>query len=494
MQGQILIVVLLVLFSIVPIAIAIVYPHNLNDDSFITLTFAKNLAAGKGFIYNQPPAVLGTTTPLFTLIVGGLGFVFGREVLVQIAIFITALCCLGIPWIFYIYRKAWQMADWQVLILCLVVNGSLWIGFLGMEAYLFSFLLVLAFSLFLNHDRGWCGFVVGLLFLTRGEGVLILAVTATTMFLESLSINEKKIDLASFFKGLLKLASGFLIPVLVWVVCAWLKFQAILPNTLRAKQAQGDNQFGVPFLYRLFTEWLPGWGRAFALGGKFSFINFWWLLVIAGLVYIVLKNRRWLMFLGWILLYISGYSLLNVSAYWWYQLPILFVMNLLFGLGLIFVIELIMNHISRHKIARLISVSLVLWVGVILGSSTFATINAYEGDPRGPYYIKLSAWFNENSDPSESIAFIEIGYLGFFTDNQIIDLAGLVTPDIVPYVSKGDFSWGFWHHEPDYYIHLPEFDWALGDIQQDPRFEINYELVYQTPGFTVSDFLVYKRR
>ncbi len=41
--------------------------QHLNDDSFITLTYAKNLAQGNGFVYNQPPATLGTTTPLFTI-------------------------------------------------------------------------------------------------------------------------------------------------------------------------------------------------------------------------------------------------------------------------------------------------------------------------------------------------------------------------------------------------------------------------------------------
>lgn len=43
------------------------------DDAYITFRYARNLLAGQGFVYNPGEAVLGTTTPLYTLLLAGLG-------------------------------------------------------------------------------------------------------------------------------------------------------------------------------------------------------------------------------------------------------------------------------------------------------------------------------------------------------------------------------------------------------------------------------------
>ena len=83
--------------------------------------------------------------------------------------------------------------------------------------------------------------------------------------------------------------------------------------------------------------------------------------------------------------------------------------------------------------------------------------------------------------------------MGYYTDNRIVDLAGLVTADIVPHVAQGDFAWGFWRYEPDYYVYLPDFDWALASIRSDPRFDREYHSIAVLPGPGQTDFVIYKR-
>lgn len=92
------------------------------------------------------------------------------------------------------------------------------------------------------------------------------------------------------------------------------------------------------------------------------------------------------------------------------------------------------------------------------------------------------------------MAYIEIGYLGYYTDNRIIDLAGLTLPDLVPHIAEGDFAYGFWHYTPDYYVYLPEFDWALGNIRANPEFDRQYQPVVTLPGPSESDFVIYRHR
>ncbi|HET9481188.1 MAG TPA: hypothetical protein VFP98_05475, partial [Candidatus Polarisedimenticolia bacterium] len=49
------------------------------EDALITFRYAANLAEGLGFVYNAGERVLGTTTPLFTLLLGGIGALAGPD-------------------------------------------------------------------------------------------------------------------------------------------------------------------------------------------------------------------------------------------------------------------------------------------------------------------------------------------------------------------------------------------------------------------------------
>jgi hypothetical protein len=65
-----------ILVAIVVLARLIPGPRTI-DDSYITFRYAHNLLAGQGFTYNPGEAVLGTTTPLYTLLMVGLGALTG---------------------------------------------------------------------------------------------------------------------------------------------------------------------------------------------------------------------------------------------------------------------------------------------------------------------------------------------------------------------------------------------------------------------------------
>lgn len=476
--------------SLVPLITAYRYPAYLNDDSYITFTYAKNLASGNGFVFNHPPAVLGTTTPLLTVAIAGLALIFPQIDIPVFAVYLTALCWLGILWTFFFFRDEWGLENWQVCILALVLIGTGWINYLGMEAYLFAFLLILALSLFFSKHYGLTGFLVGLLFLTRGEGVLMLAVLIIAITVQHW-VTKRSID-NKLAWIIMKLVIGFACPVLIWAIYARFTFGSFLPSTLATKQAYIQHGFGRPLLLRLTEEWLPRWGNSFALGGL-PFVNFWWVVVIIGFIDVLLRKRRWLILLVWVILYILGYTLLNVSAAYWYQLPILFVQNLLFALGIIKIIEFLTQKIKPRNLAWGVSILFTILMIVILSVPTFNGILEYQGDSRGESYSALSQWFYENTEPSESIAFIEIGYLGYFTDNRIIDLAGLVLPDVIPHIAEGDFEWGFWKYEPDYYVYLADFDWALADIRADSRFGQEYQPVATLSGPRETDFIIFER-
>jgi len=309
----------------------------LNDDTYITLTYAKNLAAGRGFVYNHPPPTLGTTTPLLALLVSGLGVLIPSVESAVLAVFLTACCWAGIGWIFLLFRQSWKLRLWEVLIITLVLLSTGWIGFLGMEAYLFAFLLVLTLSLFYTERYFLAGFLGGILYLARGEGILVLGLMGLVQIFR-LRRRNLRVLRWNDFKPPVILGLGGLLPLSLWGVYALSTFGQVVPNTLAAKQAQGQMATAIPFLRRLLREWLPSWGRVLSVGGM-SFASVWWLFVGLGIIHVWFRRRQWMIFLVWIAFYIIGYTALQVSAYWWYQLPVHFVAQLLFALGLTVVIH-----------------------------------------------------------------------------------------------------------------------------------------------------------
>jgi arabinofuranosyltransferase len=480
----------LALASLLPLY-GVVYHHEwLNDDTYITLAYVKNLVAGHGFVFNAPPPTLGTTTPLLALLVAGAGVLWRGADLVLVAVTLTALCWIGCGWLWLVFHQAWGLTRGQAVLVGLVVILSGWNAYLGMEAYLFAFLLVLACSLFYAGHDFLAGLITGLLFLTRGEGALVAGLLAAIGFLFPRS--------GSRLLSPARVAAGFLAPILLWALYAQATFGRVLPDTLAAKQAQAASGSWPLLSTRLFVEWVPSWQRQFALLGS-PFLNLWWVLVAAGVWRAARRQPRWLIWPVWMVLYVAAYSALRVPAYWWYQAPVTFALHLSFALGLLALVEGL-GRLARHprwgwggrlQWAPVIAAALAL---AVLGRPLVQSELVDTSYARGRGYLALAGWLNANTRPVESVAYIEVGYLGYYTDNRIIDLGGLVTPDIAPHVAQHDFAWGFWHYQPDYYVWQPDFDWALGTIRADPRFAASYESIATVPGFGQPDLIIYRRK
>ena len=48
--------------------------------------------------------------------------------------------------------------------------------------------------------------------------------------------------------------------------------------------------------------------------------------------------------------------------------------------------------------------------------------------------VKTAKWINQNTNPDVIVGAHDIGALGFFGNRKIVDLAGLISPDVIPFI------------------------------------------------------------
>ena len=482
-------VYILLFCSLVPIVAALRVDHRLiGDDPLITLTYAKNIAAGHGFVFNHGDPVLGTTTPLFALVVGGLMALFPGVPGTAIAVWTTAVCWLGLIWSFYFFRDAFGIPVSTAVWIGAAIAASGWVPHLGMEAYPFALLLVATLGMAYGRRPLLAGILGGLLFLTRGEGILFVSLAALAgWWVRARKDRERSSSLLRSTPFLMAL--GFLIPLGLWALYAMPTFGNIFPNTLAAKIAQVDSGLWPAFQTRLIGDWVPGWKIGPSLG--FPLLNLFFVLVAGGLVRLARTYPRLRVLPVWAVVYGSGYALLGVPGYPWYRLPIEFVLIVLLASGLEGLASLFGSAHAQPWRRVVAHVPGVVVIGLLFGS----TLDAIRTPPvheKDRAYFKMAAWFDENGSAGERIAYMEVGYLGYYTDLGIVDLVGLVTPDLTHRVAARDFTSGFWEAEPEYLVSLEGSRFIL-PILNNPDFAPRYERVAELDGFEGLGLSVFRR-
>ncbi len=434
----------LLLLSLLPVAQTWSLRHTLLiDDALITLTYARNLAEGNGFVFNAPPAVLGTTTPLWALLCAASHFLLPRVELTTLAVLGSGCCWLASIWTLFFFRREFSLSSRAVFLGAAVIACLNWPETLGMEGYLFMFLLLLCLGFhFSNHPMA-AGVTTSLLFLTRGEGILMIFVLGAALLLPKL-MHRRPASLA----GIARLLLGFTLPLVAWSLYALPTFGHVIPNTLAAKLAQARSGLWPTFWSRFWTNWLPTWHAEWHFGTPW--LNLWLVLALVGIWIVVRQRKPMALLLGWGFLYFVGYSLLGVAAYGWYLLPVTWVAGLAVAEGAAAITRCLDRFAGKRlhpiPVGWLLS---VVWVAMMT-IPVVATIRSFRPHPKYPVYREMCRWFDAHATPRQSIAFFEVGYLGYYTKNPIVDQVGLVTAGFVPAIARRDFSSVFWTFRPDY--------------------------------------------
>ena len=467
------------------------------DDAWIHFQFARNLARGDGFSFNPGHATAGSTAPLWTALLAALYLVGGEfPVAGQL---LSGACFLAVLAATYALGKRLTGERWAGWLAGMVVaaNGRMvWAGLSGLETCLFAALSLLAIRAHLNDRaalrlrtfrppqgaprryRLCTAALFGLAALARPEGYLLFALSLAD-FMWSIAHAPRTTHHASrithhaprttHHASLITFhvsrfthhVSRFTFHALRIIVLPTALFTAnvfpyltfslhtsghLLPNTYHAKAVFDfrpdldflslaarylilDNPLLLPFyvlglgallspvLRRTVHPWPKGPAPSLPRGAPL--LSLW--SVGLPLVYAFLHAA----------LYQHGR----------YLIPLIPCNAVVGVVGLLAARRLATRRGYRWRgspTALVVLVSLLVVAGTAWRLPTMARLYAWNVDNVNDMHVAIGHWVAAHAPPDAVLALNDVGAITYVSERPVVDLAGLVTPEVVPLLRVPD--------------------------------------------------------
>ena len=415
------------------------------DDGWIHQTYARNFAATGRWEYVPGAVSAGSTAPLWTL-----WLAVGYLLRLPYGVWVFGSGWLALGWTGIAGMKLWQKLwvkeahlGWVAGILIVTAWQLVWAAGSGMETLPFVALGLTILIHYLDTIQSTItakrvvtlGALCGILMLIRPDGLLLLLLIFVGLLWHSEGIKQAGIN-----AGIFLIAT--IIPLLPYFVLNYIGGGTILPNTFYAKQTEYAILLAQPLPLR-FLRLLY-----FSLGGA---ENGW-----QGI-----SGAHWILLVGWMiagihalkndlterhfahtipLLWAGGHVLL----YAWrlpvtyqhgrYLLPALPISILYGWRGWVELFQHSWLRAGRWgRVMRNAGIGVItlLWgFFLLVGGGQYATDVAFINGEM----VQIAHWLNDNTPPDALIASHDIGAIGYFTQRPILDLAGLISPEIIPFL------------------------------------------------------------
>lgn len=471
------------------------------DDAYITFRYARNLLAGDGFVFNPGERVLGTTTPMFTFLMAGLGLFAGgvNAPFPELALGASAIADglnavallaigrrLGAAWAGVGTALAWAIAPFSV---------TFAIG--GLETSVYILLLLAACWAYLEKRHALASLLGALSLLTRPDALLLVG----PLILDRLFFAPRRGSRRVQLKEILH----FALPLAAWGVFAWVYFGSPFPQTVAAKSEAYQIE-SLTALVRLLQHYATPFLEHLTFGLGWIAIG---LVLYPFLSFVGWRHARKHEPAAWVFaafpwIYFLVFSVANPFIFRWYLTPPLPFYILFILIGLFHLLRQFVDWANRKtKIPNLTHSILA----VLLVFSPFALL--LHGwtllHPHGPQrptpemaWIELELMYRQVAEqlapalamqPSATLAASDVGVLGYYTGAPILDLVGLNSREPLAYYPLdpelfGDFIYAV---SPDlvidqqpYYVVILEIYGRYG-LLKDERFFEQYELIYEIP-------------
>jgi hypothetical protein len=487
-------------------------PHPV-DDAFITFRYALNLMDGQGLVYNAGESVLGTSAPLYAILLTAAAKLTGSRSFPDLALWLNALAdTVSVGLVFLILRRLGLALGPAILASLLVAFSPFAIRYSigGMETSVLTAVCLLSALLYLRGHRLAPYHLAGL---AAGFRPDVLAFGAALLIGETW--RSKRVPWRS------------LVVLGVWVgfgmLMLWAVYGEPLPHSVLAKAHQvyrvdpETNFLQHVFLFSsLSFTGAQGFGARGLVVSPAPALNALALVAFLPLAALCAMGAargardepRSSAFFIYLVGFTFTYSLLGLRGSLmaeWYLVPLVpFWLILLFS-GLAAVGQEVQRTSMRGLVWALPLALLLIEVASLnLGRDETrpATLPLNVWVEREELYLLAADFLNDNAPDDSLIAASEIGALGYACDCRILDTVGLVSPSVSSYypLPEGSLVGNYaipteliLSHQPDYLVSLEVF--LRNTLLKDGTFLSDYREVWraQTDAFGSRDLLIFER-
>ncbi len=421
--------------TLVSLGLFTVFRHYGYDDPFITYRYALNIVHGHGFVYNPGDLTLSTTTPLYTLIMAGAGWLG-----LHIPTFSNALSCValaGSGLVLWLLGRAWQTPVAGAVAALLYPLAPLMVSTLGAETNLYMLLVLLGMLACARYQYIRMAVWLALATLVRADGALaVLAVGVVVLLRERGNLLRLPWHAAAVYFAVL-------VP---WAFYGIATFGSPFPVTLAAKQQQG--------LMTISPGFLAGLQQQFWVYWESGYYRLTLLLMLPGLYGLLRFSRGWLLLVGWGLLYAVSYASLGISSYFWYYAPLVAPLIVLSALG----VETVLRPLraTRWQVPAVAACVLCLLVPQLFSLRYMHQ----HPDERMTVYRATGEWLARTTPPDATVGTLEVGILGYYSQRPMVDFAGLIQPTVAHQMhARATYNdtahWATLTYQPDYLVVRP---------------------------------------
>jgi len=448
------------------------------DDVYLAYRCAKNIIERGEFAFNPGERVLVTPAPMFVSLIV-IFKLLTPFTIPQVGSIVSSLSLTLLSIVVYLIAKMLNQKIVGMIASIMTLFNPLIVMTVGSETPLYLLLVSTAFYFYFNKKYNLTSFFLSLALLNRIEAII----PAGIIFLHYL-YSEKKIPR--------KAVSVYLLTLSPWLIFATWYFGSPLTNSFNSKLAQ--RAAGLPPFLSSAISWITNVSY-----GDFNnkYIHF----IIVSIIIIGIINlcyeRKFLLVLTWIALQEAIYSVVDVPFYHWYIAPLGLgiAIILAFGLGVSFrkIINKKNSEISI-KVSILILIFLIFMITSIINIQEVNDYIKEQPNPANKIYTKVGIWLEEHTENNASVAYLEIGQIGYYSNRKIVDTIGVVTPSVVPHFKKGNTIWVYLNFKPDYIIYNPIFNGWMGVLITSSWFNEAYKKVTEIkePSYPVP-LIVYKK-
>jgi hypothetical protein len=137
--------------------------------------------------------------------------------------------------------------------------------------------------------------------------------------------------------------------------------------------------------------------------------------------------------------------------------------------------------VAAPAVLLLLGLPIARWMGDFVGVQ-IATHRVSD------LYQRAGEWIAAHGGPATSVACLEVGEIGYYSQARVIDLLGLVTPGAAAEVPAHAYDWAVLRYAPEYYLAnsrfegTPQVEGPLAHLSHAPWFTAAY-----SPVLTMTD-------